>query len=217
LGAFQTITDLRSRIGGKCENIPKVAELRKAGLAGIPIRNNHLVVRMFLPSDIMTPEQVIADFGNDPSKKTTLDELLGLALTAGVANRKKALEQRHEVHGHVKIICKAMYPAPSYSRIFELGTKAFTREYLTGKNRIFHIASAMEFGSRVAEGGAKGATFPGKVVRKGECKGKYFHDFTAIMVNKTTGEILTEEERSRASMMRNQNGNRNGNKKTKTK
>jgi hypothetical protein len=75
----------------------------------------------------------------------------------------------------------------------------------------------MEFGSRVAEGGAKGATFPGKVVRKGECKGKYFHDFTAIMVNKTTGEILTEEERSRASMMRNQNGNRNGNKKTKTK
>jgi len=26
---------------------------------------------MFLPSDIMTPEQVIADCGNDPSKKTT--------------------------------------------------------------------------------------------------------------------------------------------------
>jgi hypothetical protein len=36
-------------------------------------------------------------------------------------------------------------------------------------------------------------------------------------VNKTTGEILTEEERSKASMIRDQNGNRNGNKKTKTK
>ncbi len=94
---------------------------------------------------------------------------------------------------------------------------AFTREYLTGKTRIFHVAQAMEFGSRVAEGGAKGATFPGKVVRQGDCKGKYFHGFTAILVNKTTGEILTEEERSHASMIRNRNGNQNGNKKTKTK
>jgi len=173
---------------------------------------------MFLPSNIITPEQVITDCGNDPSKKSTLDELLRLALTAGVAKGKKGFEQRHEVHGHVKIICKAMYPdLPSYSLIFDLGTKAFTREYLTGKSRIFHVANAMEFGSRVAEGGAKGATFPGKVVRHGECKGKYFHGFTAIMVNKTTGEILTEEERSHASMIRNQKGNHNGNKKTKTK
>ena len=74
LGACRTITDLRRRIGGKFEDIPKVAELRKAGLDGIPICNNHLVLRLFLPSDIMTPEQVIADCGNDPSKKTTLDE-----------------------------------------------------------------------------------------------------------------------------------------------
>ena len=69
----------------------------------------------------------------------------------------------------------------------------------------------------IISGGAKGATFLGKVVRHGECKGKNFHGFMAIMVNKTTGEILTEEERSHASMIRNQNGNRNGNKKTKTK
>ncbi len=75
--------DLRRRIG--VDNIPKVAELRKAGLDGIPIRNNHLVLRMFLPSDIITPEQVIAACGYDPSKKTTLDELLRLAITEGVA------------------------------------------------------------------------------------------------------------------------------------
>ena len=93
----------------------------------------------------------------------------------------------------------------------------FTREYLTGKTRIFHVAEAMAFGSRVAEGGAKGATFPGKVIRHGECKGKYFHGFTAILVNNTSGKILTEEERSHASVIRNQNGNKNGNKKTKTK
>ena len=112
------------------------------------------------------------------------------------------------------IICKAMYPdLPSYSLIFDLGTSAFAREYLTGKNRIFHVADSSIFGSNVAKGGAKGATFPGKVVQKGECKGKYFHGFTAIMVSKTTGEILTEEERSHASMIR----NKNGNKKTKTK
>jgi hypothetical protein len=35
----------------------------------------------------------------------------------------------------------------------------------------------------------------------------------AILVNKTTGEVLTEEERAQASMMRKQNWN----KKTKTK
>ena len=165
LAVFRSLHDLFRRIGGNLNDIPKVVELRKAGLAGIPIRNNHLVVRMFHPSDIITPEQVITDCGNDPSKKTTLDELLRLALTAGVAKAKKALEQRHEVHGHVKIICKAMYPdLPSYSRIFDLGTSAFAREYLTGKTRIFHVADAKEFGSRVAEGGAKGATFPSKVV-----------------------------------------------------
>jgi hypothetical protein len=218
LGAFRSLNKLVRRIGGRFEDIPKVVELRKAGLAGIPIRNNHLVVRMFHPSDIITPEQVITDCGNDPSKKTTLDEILRLALTAGLAKAKKNLEKSQEVHGHVKIICKAMYPdLPGYSRIFDLGTKAFARENLTGKNRIFHVAVAGEFGSNVAKGGAKGATFPGKVVRQGECKGKYFHGFTAIMVNKTTGEILTEEEWSKASMIRDQNGNRNGNKKTKTK
>ena len=73
------------------------------------------VVRLFLPSDIMTLEQVITDCGNEPRKKTNLDKLLGLALTELVLNGKNALEQRQEVHGHVKIICKAMYPAPIYS------------------------------------------------------------------------------------------------------
>jgi len=198
LGAYRSITDLLKRVGGRYEDIPKVAELRRAGLDGIPIRHNHLVVRMFLPSDVMSP-----------------DLKVGLANSGKGANN---LELRHEVHGHVKIICKTMYPdLPSYSRIFALGTSAFAREYLMGKNHIFHVGQATEFGSNVAKGGAKGATFPGKVVRQGECKGKYFHGFTAIMVNKTTGEILTEEEWSRVSMMRNQNGNQNGNKKTKTK
>ena len=92
LGACRTIADLCIRIGGRAEDLPKVAELRKAGLDRIPIHNNHLVLCMFLPSDIITPEQVIADCGNDPSKKTTLDELLRLALTAGLAKRTNALE-----------------------------------------------------------------------------------------------------------------------------
>ncbi len=110
----------------------------------------------------------MADSGNDPSKKTTLDELLRLALTAGLAKRKNALEQRREVHGHVKIICKAMYPdLPSYSRIFDLGTFAFAREYLSGKSHIFHVAKVSDFGSRVLERGANGATFPGIIVRQG--------------------------------------------------
>ena len=61
-------------------------------------------------------------------------------------------------------------------------------------------------------GGANGGTYPGKTVRHRECKGKFFHGFTAILVNKTTGKVLTEEERSHASMIRKQNGN----KKTKT-
>ena len=52
------------------------------------MRNNYLVFCMFLPSDIMTPEQVIADCGNDPSKKTILDELLRLALTSGLVKGK---------------------------------------------------------------------------------------------------------------------------------
>jgi hypothetical protein len=140
----------------------------------------------------MTPEQIIADCGNDPSKKTTLDKLLGLALTVGVAQSKNGLEQRQEVHGHVKIICKAMYPAPNYSRIFELGTSAFSKEYLTGKSCIFHVDEASHFGKCMHEGGENGATCPKKTVRQGECKGKYFHDFTAILVNKATGEVLTE-------------------------
>jgi hypothetical protein len=162
LGAFRSVRDLLKRIGGKCENIPKVAELHTAGLAGIPIRNNHLVVRMFLPSDVMSPKQVIADCENDPSKKTTLDELVGLALTVGIEEGKKAMEAQHEVHGHVKIICKAMYPdLPSYSRIFNLGAKAFAREYLKGESRIFHVAKVGEFGSNVAKGGANGTAFPG--------------------------------------------------------
>jgi hypothetical protein len=153
----------------------------------------------------MTLEQVITDCGNEPRKKTNLDKLLGLALTELVLNGKNALEQRQEVHGHVKIICKAMYPAPIYSRIFELGTPVFSMEYLTGKSCIFHVGAASSFGKRVLEGGANGATFPGKTDRQGECKGKYFHDFMAILVNKTTGEVLTEEERAQASMMRKQN------------
>jgi hypothetical protein len=41
--------------------------------------------------------------------------------------------------------------------------------------------------------------------------------FGEIFLNKTTGEILTEEERSHASMIRKQAGKQNGNKKTKTK
>ena len=56
LGACRTITDLRRRIGGKFEDIPKVAELRTAGLDGIPMRHNKIAVCMFLPSDIMTLE-----------------------------------------------------------------------------------------------------------------------------------------------------------------
>jgi hypothetical protein len=108
--------------------VPKVDELHKAGLDGIEIRNNHLVLCMFLPADIMTLEQVITDCGNDPSKKTTLDKLLGLALTELAAKGKYALEPRQEVHGHVKIICKTMYPAPNYSQIFEFGTSVFSKE-----------------------------------------------------------------------------------------
>ena len=81
LGAYQSKNELLSIVGGRCDNIPKVAELRNAGLDGIPIRNNHLVVHILLPSDIMSLEQVIADCGNDPSKKTTLDKLLELAST----------------------------------------------------------------------------------------------------------------------------------------
>jgi hypothetical protein len=211
LGAFRSISDLYKRIGGNQINIPKVAELRTAGLAGIPIRNNQLVVRMFLPSDITTPEQVITDCGNDPSKKTTLDKLLGLALTAGLVKRNNALGANHEVHGHVKIICKAMYPdLPGYSRIFNLGTSAFAREYLKGKSRIFHVADASIFGANVAKGGANGTAFPGLTVRHGDCKGRYYHGFKAIIVNKTTGEVLTEEEQAHATMIR-------MNKKTKTK
>ena len=144
LGAYRSIRDLLSRIGGKFEDIPKVVELCKAGLAGIPIRNNHLVVRMYLPSDVMSPEQVIADCENDPSKKTTLDELLGLALTLGVEKGKKAMEANHKVHGHAKIICNAMYHnLPGYSRIFNLGTTAFPREYLRGQTRIFMLLRPM--------------------------------------------------------------------------
>ncbi len=129
------------------KDIPKVVELRKAGLAGIPIRNNHLVVRRFHPSDIITLKQVITDCGNDPSKKTTLDELLRSALTAGVA-------KGNEVHGHVKIICRAMYPVPNYSQIFELGTSA--------KSCIFHVDKASHFGKCVHEGGANGGNPLGK-------------------------------------------------------
>jgi hypothetical protein len=192
LGAYRSIRDLLSRIGGKFEDIPKVVELCKAGLAGIPIRNNHLVVRMYLPSDVMSPEQVIADCENDPSKKTTLDELLGLALTLGVEKGKKAMEANHKVHGHAKIICNAMYHnLPGYSRIFNLGTTAFPREYLRGQTRIFHVAKADAFGKNVYEGGANGTAFPGVTVSRGECRGQYFHGFKAIIVNKTSGEVLS--------------------------
>ncbi len=60
------------------------------------------------------------------------------------------------------------------------------------------------------EGGANGTAFPGVTVRQGVCRGRYYHGFKAIIVNKTTGEVLTEEERSHATMIR-------MNKKTKTK
>ena len=211
LGAFRSLSDLFMRIGGNQNEIPKVAELHTAGLAGIPIRNNKLVVRMFHLSDITTPEQVIADCENDPSKKTTLDELVELALTAGVEKGKKAFEANHEVQGHVKIICRAMYPdLPGYSQIFNLGTTAFAREYLKGKSRIFHVADASIFGANVAKGGGNGTAFPGVTVRQGECKGRYYHGFRAILVNKTTGEVLTEEEQARATTIRMK-------KKTKTK
>ena len=151
LGACRSITDLLRTVGGKCDVIPKVAQLHKAGLDGILLCNNYLVVRLFLPSD-MTPEQVITDCGNEPRKKTTLDKLLGLALTELVVNSKNVLEQRQEVHDHVKIICKAMYPAPNYSQIFKLGTSVFSMEYLTGKSCIFHVGAASSFGKRVLEG-----------------------------------------------------------------
>ncbi len=88
-----------------------------------------------------------------------------MALTSGLARGKNALEQRQEVHGHVKIICKAMYLALNYSQIFELGTFAFSKDYLTGKSRIFHVDAASSFRKRVNEGGANGATFPGKTLR----------------------------------------------------
>jgi hypothetical protein len=149
LGACRTITDLRRRIGGKFEDIPKVAELRKAGLDGIPICNNHLVLRLFLPSDIMTPEQVIADCGNDHSKKTNLDELLRWASTEYHAKRMKPLEKMRKVHGHVKIICQAMYPDTPYSKIFNLGTTEFSRKYLQGESRIFHADLAWLMGERM--------------------------------------------------------------------
>jgi hypothetical protein len=111
----------------------------------------------------------------------------------------------------VKIICRAMYPdLPGYSQIFNLGTTAFAREYLKGKSRIFHVADASVFGANVAKGGANGTAFPGVTGRQGECKGRYYHGFRAIIVNKTTGEVLTEEEQARATMIRMK-------KKTKTK
>jgi hypothetical protein len=156
LGAFRSLYDLCLRIGGNMNEIPKVDELHKAGLDGIPIRNNHLVLRMFLPSDVMSPEQVIADCENDPKKKTTLDELIGLALKAGVAKGTKALEANREVLGHMKIICKAMFPDfPCYSRIFNLGTKAFATECLKGKSHIFHVARVGDFGRNAHERGSE--------------------------------------------------------------
>ena len=111
----------------------------------------------------------------------------------------------------MKIICRAMYPdLPGYSQIFNLGTTAFAREYLKGKSRIFHVADASVFGANVAKGGANGTAFPGVTGRQGECKGRYYHGFRAIIVNKTTGEVLTEEEQARATTIRMK-------KKTKTK
>ena len=91
-----------------------------------------------------------------------------------------------------------MYPdLPGNSRIFNLGTKAFAREYLKGESRIFHVSKVGDFGKNVHEGGANGTAFSGVAVRQGVCRGRYYHGFKAIIVNKTTGEVLTEEERSR--------------------
>jgi hypothetical protein len=118
-----------------------------------------------------------------------------------------------EVHGHVKIVCKAMYKDPPHSCIFNVGTSSFTITYLSGTGRLFHVAKPSEFGSKVAKGGAKGATFPTTSVRKGECKGKQYPAFSAFIVNATTGEDLTEEEHAQLLRQRENGGNKKKNKK----
>jgi len=64
----------------------------------------------------------------------------------------------------------------------------------------------------VAQGGAKGATFPRKTVQMGECKGKQYPAFSAI-VNTTTGEDLTEEEHAQLLRQRENGGNKKKSKK----
>ena len=118
-----------------------------------------------------------------------------------------------EVHGHVKIVCNAMYKDPPHSRIFNVGTSSFAMRYLSGKGRLFHVAKSNEFGSNVAQGGAKGATFPRKTVQMGECKGKQYPAFSAFIVNTTTGEDLTEEEHAQLLRQRENGGNKKKSKK----
>ncbi len=116
----------------------------------------------------MTLEQVIADCANDSRKKATLEKLVNLASTELLAKKRSM----SEVHGHVKIVCKAMYKDPPHPGIFNVGTSSFAITYLSGKGRLFHVAKPSEFGSNAAKGGVKGATFPITSVRNGECKGK---------------------------------------------
>jgi hypothetical protein len=97
---------------------------------------------------------------------------------------------------HVKIVCKAIFPhEPEFSRIFEMGTYQFTRQFLSGDSRILH-ANIKEFALRLDEGGANGATFPAVRVVHGNFKGKHFPAFTAQLVNPVTGQALSEEERA---------------------
>jgi hypothetical protein len=87
------------------EKSPFVEGLRKAGFDGVKFRNDHLVIRLIQPADTMTLEQVIADCANDSGKKATLEKLVNLASTELLAKKRSM----SEVHGPVKIVCKAMY------------------------------------------------------------------------------------------------------------
>ncbi len=122
--------DLFRRVGGDTSLAPRVNELRKTALDGVPYRNNCLIICLLQPSDILTLEQVITNCEKDPSKKTTLDELIGLAKTELAVKNHDACRNEF-LCGHIKIICQALYPdAPKYSCIFNVGTAEFTLKYL---------------------------------------------------------------------------------------
>jgi hypothetical protein len=196
VGTFRSLNDLTVIVGLKGKRrgqvtCPTVKDLRNAGFDGVKFRNDHLVVRLIQPADTMSLEQVIADCANDSGKKATLEKLVNLASTELLAKKRSIFE----VHGHVKIVCKAMYKDPPHSHIFNIGTSSFIMTYLSGKDRLFHIPQgSREFGNLVADGGAMGASFPSTSVRQGECKGKQYPAFSAFIVSATSGEDLTEEE-----------------------